>query len=228
VRVHSKDAENVSLLFDREWLQRYPRPRVVIHDQGTEFSSEFAELLESFGIQEVITTVKNPRANAILERVHMVIGDMFRTYDFEDRKIDTTWGRGKQDPMAGFIADVAFSIRATYQTSIGTSPAALAFGRDMFFPTKYVANWKVMAQQRKLQMQKGVDRENQKRIAHRYRKGDLILIRHDMDGQVYGKMMTPTSGPFPIVRVLGATLEINRGQYLEKINIRRVQPYHVR
>jgi hypothetical protein len=28
------------------------------------------------GIQEVTTTVKNPRANAILERVHGVIGDM--------------------------------------------------------------------------------------------------------------------------------------------------------
>ena len=64
VRVHEKTAENVALLFDRHWLCQYPRPSKVIHDAGSEFSSEFGELLESLGIEEVITTVKNPRANA--------------------------------------------------------------------------------------------------------------------------------------------------------------------
>jgi hypothetical protein len=37
---------------------------------------------------------------------------------------------------------VSFALRAAYQSSIGTSPATLIFGRDMFFPIKYVANWK--------------------------------------------------------------------------------------
>jgi hypothetical protein len=41
-------------------------------------------------------------------------------------------------------------------------------------------------------------------------------------------MKSPTSGPFAITRVIGVTLEINRGRYLEKINIRRVQPYFAR
>ena len=225
VRVHSKDSENVALLFDRWWINRYPRPSKVIHDSGTEFSSEFRELLESTGIEDVTTTVKNPRANAILERVHDVIGNMLRTYDFENQVIDN-WGADKQDPLDGFLQAVAFAIRATYQTSIGTSPAALAFGRDMFFPTKYVANWKLMKQMRRKQMENGRDRENRKRIPHKYRVNDLVLIRHDMDGQPHGKMKRPTSGPFRVLRVLGSTLEIDRGVYTEKVNIRRLQPYH--
>jgi hypothetical protein len=49
-----------------------------------------------------------------------------------------------------------------------------------------------------------------------------------MDGQPHPKMKRPTSGPYVITRVLGSTLEIDRGTYLEKINIRRVQPYFAR
>lgn len=225
VRVHSKDSENVALLFDRWWINRYPRPTKVIHDSGTEFSGEFRELLESTGIEDVTTTVKNPRANAILERVHDVIGNMLRTYDFENQFIDD-WGKDKQDPLDGFLQAVAFAIRATYQTSIGTSPAALAFGRDMFFPTKYVANWKLMKKMRGSQMEKGRLKENAKRIPHRYRPNDMVLIRHDMDGQPRGKMQCPTSGPYKVLRVRGPTLEIDRGPYIEKVNLRRVQPYH--
>ena len=77
-RLHEKSAENVALTFDRQWLARYPRPAICIHDAGTEFGSEFTELLISYGIENVTTTVKNPRANAILERVHAVMGDMLR------------------------------------------------------------------------------------------------------------------------------------------------------
>jgi transposase InsO family protein len=227
-RVHVKTAENVALLFDRAWLPRYPRPTTVIHDAGTEFGQEFSDLLSSYGIHEVTTTVKNPRANAILERVHGVIGDMLRTYDFEHQKLDS-WAKERQDPFDGFLAAVSFAIRATYQTSIGTSPAAMVFQRDMFFPTKFVATWQTQAQNRQIQLQRGVTRENAKRLPHRYHVGDRVLIRHDMDGQPRAKMKRLTSGPYKVTTtVRGSTIEIDRGKYLEKVNVRRLQPYFAR
>jgi hypothetical protein len=76
IRIHEKTAEHTALLFDRSWLCRYPRPTSVIHDAGTKFGQELTKLLSSIGIQEVTSTVNNPCANAILERVHAVIGDM--------------------------------------------------------------------------------------------------------------------------------------------------------
>lgn len=106
---------------------------------GTEFSKEFAELLKSTGIEEVINTVKNPRANAELEQAHEVMGNMPHAFDFENQPIGN-WGKDKHDPFEESLSAVAFAICATCQTSIGTSPAALAFGRDVLFPTKHVAN----------------------------------------------------------------------------------------
>jgi hypothetical protein len=162
-----------------------------------EFGQEFSDLLSSYRIHKVTTTPKNPRANAILERVHGVIGDMLRTNDFEHQKLDS-WAKECQDPFEGFLAAVSFAIRATYQTSIGTSPAAMVFQRDMFFPTKFVANWQTQAQNRKIQLKKGVTRENVKRLPHRYHVGDRVLVRHDMDGQPHAKMKRPTSGPYTV------------------------------
>jgi hypothetical protein len=104
----------------------------------------------------------------------------------------------------------------------------MVFQRNMFFPTKYIANWRSQAQTRKSQLIHGVERENSKRLSHRYRVGDRVLIHHDIDGQPRPKMKSPTSGPFSNTRVIRGTLEIDRGRYLEKINIRRVQPYFAR
>jgi hypothetical protein len=67
-----------------------------------------------------------------------------------------------------------------------------------------------MKEQRNQQMARGVERENKKRIAHRYRVGELVLIRHDMDGQVYPKQQRPTSGPYRITAIRGSTLEVNQ------------------
>jgi cleavage and polyadenylation specificity factor subunit 1 len=230
VRIHDKSSENIALLFDRVWLSRYPRPLKVIHDQGTEFKSEFTELLDSLGIEDVTTTIKNPRANAILERTHDVIANMLRTYDFENQMIDgkdVDWGTAKTDPLDGFISAVALAMRASHHSALGTSPGAIVFGRDMFFPTKYVANWQAIRQRRTQDMKRRLMRENQGRKPFKYQAGQLVLIRHDMDGPTFkGKMANPTKGPFRIVRVIGDhTLELQKGRYLEKVNIRRVQPF---
>jgi len=43
---------------------------------------EFQEMLASYGIQEVITTIANPQANAIIECINQVIANMlhFKSY----------------------------------------------------------------------------------------------------------------------------------------------------
>jgi hypothetical protein len=126
---------------------------------------------------------------------------MVRTYDFENQKL-ATFGKDRQDPFDGFLASVAFAVRATYQTLIVTSPTAMVLQRAMFFPAKYVANWRAQARNCKTQLNRVVERENAKRLSHRYRVGDQVLIRHDMDGQPRPKMKRPTSGPYVITRVL--------------------------
>ena len=66
----------IAQIFDNKWLCWYPRPCKVTYNTGGELSAfEFQELLQSYGIAQKPTTVKNPQANSFVERIHFTIGD---------------------------------------------------------------------------------------------------------------------------------------------------------
>ena len=52
-----------------------------LHD-GTEFVSEFDEILLSHDIKKHPTTIKNPQSNVLIERAHLVIADSLRAMHF--------------------------------------------------------------------------------------------------------------------------------------------------
>ena len=65
--------------FENDWLARYPLPERCIHDNGGEFTGvPFIHMLVLNGIKDVTTTVKNPQANAICERLHQSISNSLR------------------------------------------------------------------------------------------------------------------------------------------------------
>jgi transposase InsO family protein len=103
----SKRSEDISMIFDQVWLCRYPQPEFVIYDNGSEFSAEFVELLQSYGIKNKPTTVKNPQANAFIERTHQVIANALRTMELENRTIDDS-------SFNAICANVAYGMRATF------------------------------------------------------------------------------------------------------------------
>ena len=61
-----------------------------VFDNGNEFKKDFLPLLKDFAIKPTPTTIKNPQANAILERVHQVLGDMLRTKNLQEYNFDKT------------------------------------------------------------------------------------------------------------------------------------------
>ena len=51
-------AENVVLIFDKAWLYRYPRPKMVVQDNGGDFNGfKFQEMMSSYAIIAKSTTV---------------------------------------------------------------------------------------------------------------------------------------------------------------------------
>ena len=46
-----KTSPRISLLFDKVWLSRYPRPSCVVFDNGSEFKKDFIPLLRDFAIK---------------------------------------------------------------------------------------------------------------------------------------------------------------------------------
>ena len=68
---------------EMHWLSQYPQPKVVMHNNGGEFTGEeFQRLLQSYGCRAKAITMKNPQANAIVEWMHLTMGDMLCTTEF--------------------------------------------------------------------------------------------------------------------------------------------------
>ena len=80
VRIENKTSTHMAMMFENHWLARYPRPTRCLHDQGTEFMGMgFQNMLHLNGIQSVPTSVRNPQANAVCERMHKTVQDMLQS-----------------------------------------------------------------------------------------------------------------------------------------------------
>ena len=215
--VIDKSSAQISRLFNKQWLSRYPRATNVIYDNGSEFKLHFAALCDTYGIKRKPTTVKNPQANSILERIHQVFSNMMRTSGLD--KSDTV----TPDMVDNFITDAAWAIRSTHHSVLQSSPGAAIFGRDMLFDIPYIADWNAIGKRRQTIVDKNTLIENKRRIDYDYQIGNKVTIRKD---GVLRKAEDKSTGPFVITQVFtNGTVRIQRGSVSERINIRRIDPY---
>ena len=215
-----KDTNNsadAARIFYNTWLSRYPRPRRVIMDNGSEFKRDFKPLLQTFGIKPKHITVKNPQANAVLERIHQVVGDMLRSKDLENYDFNPT------DPWSDILASVAWAIRNTVHRTLDATPGQLVFGRDMIFHDTFRANWQAIHNRKAKESLKSNIRENSKRSNYKYVVGDYAYVTTT---DIKRKMSGQNEGPFRVnVVCTNGTVKIQRGSTEEQINIRRLIPF---
>ena len=110
VPVHNATSKTVAEAFEDNWLSRYPIPNRCLHDNGNEFLGfEFSSMLMKNNIKSVPTSVKNPQANAIVERLHQTISTMIAISVQENppKTFDTTVELIQRKCMA---AQFAFSL----------------------------------------------------------------------------------------------------------------------
>jgi hypothetical protein len=120
--IFDKTSECIAKLVNKTWLRRYPQCRHLIYDNGSEFKLHFKYLCESYSIKRKPTTVKNPRANGVLERVHQVLGQMLRAAELDMANSVTP------NDIDVFLDNVAWAIRSTYHTVLKATPGAAIFG----------------------------------------------------------------------------------------------------
>jgi hypothetical protein len=213
-----KTSATVGSLINRTWFSRYPRSQYIIYDNGSEFKLHFETLCDSYGLKRKPTSVKNPQANAILERVHQTIMGMLRTADID--MADTV----SESDIADFLTNAAWAVRSTYHTVLKASPGAAIFGRDMLFDIPFLADWNKIGDYRQRQTDRNTARENKTRVDWDYKVGDKVLVRKDgilrktesrYDGDPWTIMSVHTNG----------TIRVQRGTKSERLNIRRVTPY---
>ncbi|KAG7345279.1 reverse transcriptase RNA-dependent DNA polymerase [Nitzschia inconspicua] len=219
-RVENSSSAQAALVFENQWLARYPRPLTCIFDQGTEFEGAFLRCLHRNGIQAVPTTVKNPQANAICERMHSTLGDILRTLLREQPPATIVDAYGIIDNA---LASVIFALRSSINRTFGVSPGALVFQRDMFHPIPLMIGYNQIRTERQRIIDDNNRRANLRRRYHDYQPDDQVLILKYNPS----KLDERAQGPFRIhsVHTNGTVTIERRPNVLERINIRRIRPY---
>ena len=208
----------ISTLVNKTWFSWYPRCQQVIYDNGSEFKLHFEALCDTYGIKRKPTSVKNPQANAILERVHQVIMVMLHTDEIEMAELVDA------SDIDTFLTNVTWAIRSTYHTVLKASPGAAIFGRDMLFDIPFLADWNKIGDYRQRQTDLNTERENRTRKDWDYKVGDKVLLRKD--GILRKSESRYERDPWTITSVhTNGTIRVQRGSKSERLNIRRVTPY---
>jgi len=221
-RIDRKTSRNITRKFEQNWLSRYPWPSNCIHDNGGEFTGhEFQTLLQRTNIKDKPTTSRNPTANAICERMHQTVGNVLRTllYTNPPQNLDEA-----NDLVDDALATAMHAMRTNVATALGSSPGALVYSRDMFLDVPLVADWHLIKQRRQQLVNDDLRRKNAKRRKFDYAQGQRVLKKRHKPN----KLGLRTEGPYQITRVhTNGTVTIQlRNSVTERINIRRVIPYH--
>ena len=214
-----KRSITVANIAEQEWFSRYPWPTQVTFDRGSEFiGKDFQKMIkQDYGVKAKPITVRNPQANAIVERVHQVIGNIIRTFELEENYLD------EEDPWKGILSATAFAVRSTFHTTLQNSPGQLVFGRDMILNIKHTANWEYIKKRKQKLIDKNNQRENSKRTQYEYKVGDLVLLKRGTEN----KYESPYSGPHDILKVNNnGTVRLMVKKVTDTYNIRRLIPYH--
>ena len=223
IPITNKLSKNIALLFDSKWFCRYPRPTYCIYDNGKEFiGNEFNELLDSYGIKKKPTTGKNPQANAVHERTHLLVEEMLRTLDIIVPMKCTV-----DQEVRRVLQSVAFDLRATISTITKYSPGQLVFGWDMVIDQLAVVDWSLLRERKGIQQARDNERENRGRTNFQYKVGKRVLVITKTNER-RGKLLDyEHKGPYEIVKVYAnGTIKMKCGNFNEIINIRRVRPYY--
>jgi len=221
IRIDNKSCPHVTEKFKQAWIARYPLMQRCVHDMGGEFTGgTFQRLLTQLNIKDAQSTSKNPQSNSICERMHQTVGNILRTLLYSNPPQNMAQAR---DIIDSALATAMHAMRTTVATTLGSTPGALAFSRDMFLNVPLVADWQTIAQNREQFINENLRRANARRRQYDYAPNQQVLKKvHDPT-----KLGVRTTGPFTILRVhVNGTITLQlRPGVTERINIRRVIPF---
>eukprot|EP00957_Ditylum_brightwellii_P047347 3597203-Ditylum_brightwellii.AAC.1 len=69
-------------------------------------------IFKDYGVKKRSTTVRNPQANSIIERIHQTIENMTRSFEVHSSDIDV------KDPRAGILSAVRFPASHSHATGV--------------------------------------------------------------------------------------------------------------
>lgn len=115
--------ETVIKILKESVLLRFGCPRVIISDNGSQFTSQaFGDCLREFGVEHQRTPPYSPQCNPV-ERANRVIKTMISQYVGTNQK---TWDK--------FLPEFMFAFNTAVHESTKCTPALLNYGRELDQP----------------------------------------------------------------------------------------------
>jgi hypothetical protein len=216
--IFDKTSAQINNLVYKCWLSRYPRCCYMIYNNGSEFKLHFRDLCKTYGVKRKPTSIRNPQANAIQKRIHAVFTNMLCTAKLDMAKLVNT------SDIDIFLADATWAICSTPHTVLKASPGAAIFGRDMLFDIPFIADWKIIGEHRQRLTDCNTDHENEDRIDYDYKVGQKIHVQNKGILHKAQSIWQNESWTITTVHTSG-TITVQRGNKLERLNIRRVKPF---
>jgi len=85
---------------------------------------------QDYGILRKGTTVRNPQANSILERIHLTLGNIINFFEINDSEMIP------KSPWDGILSANMFALSATYHTTLQATPMQLVFNKRCYVNCK--------------------------------------------------------------------------------------------
>ena len=138
-------------------------------------------MLRANGIKDVTTTVKNPQANAICERLHQSISNTLRTmlHTYPPNNIDQT-----NDIMDTCFATAAYASKVAIHHTLNMSPGALVFQRDMIPNIPLITDLLQLHERRQIIIDERLRRANLHCRTFDYQPGDQIKCQMTMTDSI--------------------------------------------
>ena len=175
---------------------------------------------DSHHIRKHPTTVKNPQANAICERLHQTVTNVLRPllHMHLPQNVDE----------AALLVDTAlqtavYSARTAIHSTMKISLGALAFHRDMLLNIPIIADFQLLRNKCQALIDQQLMCANRVRVSHDYQPHEQVLVlAYQPD-----KLEPRATGLFTIECVhINGTVTIHRSPYVTKrINIRQIRPH---
>ncbi len=154
------------------------------------------------------------KANAILERIHAVLGNMLHTSELNMAEMV------KASDIDIFLSDAAWAVCSTYHTVLEASPGAAIFGWDMLYDITFIADWQKIWEHRKQLTDLNNARENKGKTDYDYKFGQKVLLRKE--GILHNAESRWHKKPWLITSVhTNGTITVKRGNETDGMNIRR-------
>jgi hypothetical protein len=177
-------------------------------------------MLQQYDIKHRPTTVKNPQANTMCERMHQAVGNSLRVLrqwtppnhlDDAQLLVDTA------------LANAVYATRATFHGGLLTTPGALSFSCDMVLNIPFVADLNLIKDHRQQLIDERAVWSNERCHAYDNQPGQEVLkLVYKPD-----KLEPRAQGPYEIIAVhTNGTLTIQlNATTIERISIRNVKPF---